>query len=144
MMFVFAAGPPEVNCQVAADARAHGLWVNSASEPAQGNMAVPAIWRDGPFQLAVSTTGASPSLAARARDHAAGALGPAYGALAAVLAELRPEVLGHIRDPLIRARVFRGWSDAAWLRRIEHEGPDAVRSALRAELEQTPQSGHAL
>ena len=136
MRLVFAAGPPEVNRQVTAEAQARGLWVNSASESAQGDVTVPATWRDGLFQLAVTTSGSSPALAARACSHAAGALGPAYGKLTAVLSELRPEVQARIPNPTVRSRLLKGWSDAAWLHQIEREGPDPVRARLRATLEQ--------
>ena len=132
----FAAGPPEVNRQVTAEARARGLWVNSASESAQGDVTVPATWRDGLFQLAVATSGSSPALAAHACSHAAGALGPAYAKLTAVLAELRPEIQARIPNPTVRSRLLKSWSDAAWLHQIEREGPDPVRALLRARLEQ--------
>src|SRR5262245_47798519 len=59
----FAAGPPAVNRRVVADARRAHVWVNSASDPASGDFALPAVWRDGPLTLAVSTGGASPALA---------------------------------------------------------------------------------
>ena len=132
---VFAAAPSEVNQRVVEDAKRLNLWVNSASDPQAGNLRIPAIWREGEFQLGVTTGGASPGLAARARTHAAGILGPAYGALAKVLADLRPLVQARIEDPLTRARLFRGWSDAPWLHRVEHHGAEAVHRALIRELE---------
>ncbi len=59
-----AAGPPEVNRQVVADAREAGVWVCSTSDPEAGDFTIPAVWRSGPLMLTVLTSGASPALAA--------------------------------------------------------------------------------
>lgn len=130
----FAAAPPEVNRRVVADARSAGVWVNSASDPAEGDFLVPAAWRDGPVLLTVSTGGASPALAAALRDRAVTALGPAAAGLAALLAELRPLVLARPLDPASRRRLLTAWADPRWLDLWTAEGPEAVRRALLAEL----------
>ena len=62
---VIAAGPPEVNTQVVEDARRMGVWVSSTSDPDLGDFTIPAVWKSGPLVLTVSTSGASPALAAR-------------------------------------------------------------------------------
>lgn len=129
-----AAGPPEVNRRVVADARAAGVWVNSASEPAAGDFLVPAVWRDGPVKVAVSTSGAGPALAAALRDRAARSLGAGAARLAELTAELRPEVLAGVADPEGRRRIFAEWADLRWLDRIEADGLDAVREALRGRI----------
>src|SRR5262249_26535522 len=72
-----AAATTEGNRRVVADAKAAGVWVNASSEPGAGDVALPAVWRDGGLTLTVSTAGASPALAAALRDRAAAALGPA-------------------------------------------------------------------
>lgn len=132
---VFATAPPEVNRQVATDAHRAGVWVNAASDPAAGDFNVPAVWRDGLLALAVSTSGASPALAAALRDRAAEALGPAAAGLTALLAELRPQVLAHLADPEARRRVLADWADPRWLELWQTEGPEAVRRALVERIE---------
>jgi siroheme synthase-like protein len=127
---VIAAGPPEVNRQVVTDARGLGLWVNSSSDPDEGDFTLPAVWRSGPLVLALSTSGASPALAARLRDQAAAALDPAAAGLTEILAELRPLVLRRVPDPEARQRVFDAWSDPRWLSLWADRGPEAVRQAL--------------
>jgi siroheme synthase-like protein len=131
---VFAAGPPELNRQVVADAKVAGIWVSSASEPADGDFSVPAVWRSGGLLLTVSTAGASPALATVLRDRAATALGPAAAGLAALLAELRPLVLARLADPQARRRVLADWADPRWLDLWTEHGPDAVRAELNRIL----------
>jgi precorrin-2 dehydrogenase / sirohydrochlorin ferrochelatase len=131
---VFAAATPEVNREVVADARRLGLWVNSASEPAEGDFLLPAVWRDGPLTLTVSTSGASPALAAALRDRAVSALGPSAAGLARLLAELRPEVLERIADPAVRKRVLAEAADPRWIDFFASEGAETTRTALRAFL----------
>jgi siroheme synthase-like protein len=127
---VFASATPEVNQRVVFDAKAQGVWVNSASEPGSGNVALPAVWRDGPLTLTVSTSGASPALAAMLRDRAALALGPSASGLARLLAELRPMVFAHVSDPEERRRILEDSAHPRWLELWATQGPDAVRQRL--------------
>ena len=134
MSLAFAAATPEVNRRVVLDARAAGIWVNSASEPELGDFSVPAVWRDGLVCLGVSTSGASPALAAMLRDRAAGAIGPGAAILASVLVDLRRELLASVADPAERRRILATWADPDWLKMAEDEGREAVVKALRATL----------
>lgn len=130
-----AAASPEVNRQVVIDARELHIWVSSTSDPDEGDFTVPAVWRSGPLLLTVSTSGASPALAAALRDRAAEALGPAEG-LVAILDELRPEVLARLGDdPDARRRVLADWADPRWLDLWRTDGPGAVRRALVRTME---------
>ncbi len=132
---VIAAGPDEVNGQVVADARRIGAWVCSTSDPEAGDFLVPAVWTSGPLVLTVSTSGASPALAAALRDRAAQALGPAAAGLASLLAELRPLVLDRLTHPLTRRRIFQDWADPRWLSLWTEQGPDAVRQELMQRID---------
>ncbi len=133
----FASATPEINRQVVADAKRRGIWVNSASDPGEGDFTLPAVWRDGPLTLTVSTTGASPALSTLLRDRAAEALGPAAAGLATLLAELRPMVLAKIADPQPRRLLFESWADPRWLDLWNTKGPEAVRTSLIRSLEAT-------
>jgi precorrin-2 dehydrogenase/sirohydrochlorin ferrochelatase len=131
----FASATAAVNRRVVADARRAGVWVCSASEPGAGDFTVPAVWRDGPLTLTVATAGASPALARALRDRAAEALGPAASGLAALLAELRPEVLARLGAPEARRRLLADWADPRWLDLWHADGPEAVRRALARALD---------
>jgi len=91
-LVVTATGDPAVDARVAGDARAAGLWVNAADQPADCTFILPAVARRGPLSIAVSTDGNSPALARRIRDHAGALLGEDVAALALELAERRREV----------------------------------------------------
>jgi precorrin-2 dehydrogenase / sirohydrochlorin ferrochelatase len=66
----------EVNAAVAREAKENGIPVNVADRPADGDFALPSVLRRGGLQVAVSTGGASPSLARKIRD----AMEPAFAA----------------------------------------------------------------
>ena len=69
-------GVEAVDAAVAAAARANGIWVNAADLPAECGFILPAIARQGPVSVAVSTDGTSPALAVRLRDRIATLLTP--------------------------------------------------------------------
>ncbi|HUS12606.1 MAG TPA: bifunctional precorrin-2 dehydrogenase/sirohydrochlorin ferrochelatase [Pyrinomonadaceae bacterium] len=87
-----ATDDPEVNRAVSAEARATGVLLNTADQPALCDFFMPAIVRRGDLTIAVSTGGSSPALAARLRDDIANVVGEEYGPLIELLAEVRPEI----------------------------------------------------
>ncbi|MGI9030227.1 MAG: precorrin-2 dehydrogenase/sirohydrochlorin ferrochelatase family protein [Ilumatobacteraceae bacterium] len=91
-LVVTATGRRDVDAAVAADAKAAGLWVNAADQPEDCSFILPAIARNGPLSVAVSTGGASPALARRLRDRAAELLTDDVVALAHELAQRRRQV----------------------------------------------------
>jgi precorrin-2 dehydrogenase / sirohydrochlorin ferrochelatase len=58
----------EVNAAVAREAKERGVPINVADRPSEGDFAVPSTLRRGQLQVAVSTGGASPTLARRIRS----------------------------------------------------------------------------
>ena len=84
-----ATGVHEVDASVAEDAGAAGVWVNSADDAAHCTFLLPAIHRDGPVTVAVSTGGASPALATWLRRRVAEACGEGLGTLAELLGDAR-------------------------------------------------------
>lgn len=65
----------EVNAAVAKEAQERGVPINVADFPSQGDFAVPSTLRRGRLQVAVSTGGASPTLARRIRSELEEAFG---------------------------------------------------------------------
>jgi siroheme synthase-like protein len=62
---------------------------NVVDVPPLCNFILPAIWRQGPLAVAISTAGASPALAKRMKREIAEAFGPAYARLAEILNDYR-------------------------------------------------------
>lgn len=91
-LVIAATGDQTVNRAVAADAEAAGVWVNVADDPGACMFTLPAVLREGPVTVAVSTAGHSPALAGWLRDRLAEVVGPEHSALAGLLAEAREEL----------------------------------------------------
>ncbi len=137
---IAATDDPAVNQAVFAEAERRGCLVNVVDDPAHSNFIVPAVVRRGAVTVAVSTGGASPALARRLRDQLAEIVGPEYGDLAALLAELRPALLA--RFPAGRPRLAAALRlvDSDLLKVVKEQGMAAARAHAEALLE-TSQSG---
>jgi siroheme synthase-like protein len=86
---IVATDDPVVNAAVRADSDAARVWVNAADDPPACSFTLPAVVRQGPVMVTVSTSGYSPALAAWLREHLATELGPEVGVLAQWLSEAR-------------------------------------------------------
>lgn len=67
-LVVTATGVGDVDASVAASATTSGIWVNAADRPDDCTFILPAVARNGPLSIAVSTDGSSPALAGQLRD----------------------------------------------------------------------------
>ena len=90
ILVVAATSTEQVNRQVFRDAEARGLLCNVVDVPDLCSFILPAVHRQGPIAVAVSTGGASPALAQRLRDDVAAVVGSRHAALAEELRRLRP------------------------------------------------------
>lgn len=86
------AGTPdrEVNRRVFVDADQAGIFCNVVDDPELCSFILPAVHREGPIAVAVSTGGASPALAQRLRAEIAEVVTPKHADLAEELRALRP------------------------------------------------------
>ena len=94
---VFAAtSDTELNIRVFDDAERRAMLVNVVDVPPLCNFIMPAIARNGPISIAISTRGASPALAKRLKREISEQFGEPY----ARLAELLNEIRGWAKDTL--------------------------------------------
>ena len=70
-----------VNAAVTLEARERGIPVNVADRPTEGDFASPATLRRGGLQVAVSTGGASPTLARRIKEELEPAFAPEWAGI---------------------------------------------------------------
>jgi precorrin-2 dehydrogenase/sirohydrochlorin ferrochelatase len=96
-LVITATNDPDVNRRVAEDARALGVWVNSADDPANCTFILPSKVRQGPLLVTFSTGGHSPALATWLRRRYTEEFGPEYVTLIDLLAEERERIRGEGR-----------------------------------------------
>jgi siroheme synthase-like protein len=91
-LVIVATGDRAVDESVWRDAEEQGKLCNVADVPDLCNFILPAVHREGPIAVAVSTGGASPALAKRLRSQIAELVTPEHAALAEELRAMRPDV----------------------------------------------------
>lgn len=120
---VAATGDPAANQGVYDDGEAAGVFVNSADDPARCSFVLPAVARQGPVSVAISTSGYSPALASWLKAHAVEHMGPELAELAQLLATARAELQANGRSTEgIDWRPALGWAML-----------DLIREGRRAE-----------
>lgn len=81
-LVVTATNDPAAQQEVFEDCQRSGIWVNAADDPQRCSFILPAVHRDGPIIVSVSTSGSAPALASWIRDTLARALPPRIGHIA--------------------------------------------------------------
>jgi siroheme synthase-like protein len=86
---IAATNDTDVNIAVYDGAERRAMLVNVVDVPPLCNFILPAILRTGPLAIAISTAGASPSLAKRIKREIADSFGDDYARLAVILNDVR-------------------------------------------------------
>ena len=107
-LVVAATSDTAVNRRVFADAEARALLCNVVDVPDLCSFILPALHREDPITIAVSTGGASPVLAQRLRDEIAQVVRPEHADLAVRLRDLRPWAKAHLPTYEARRDYFAG------------------------------------
>jgi siroheme synthase-like protein len=89
LIAIAATNDTDLNIGVFNDAEARSMLVNVVDVPPLCNFILPAIVRNGPLAIAISTAGASPALAKRMKREIAELFGEPYALLAILLNEAR-------------------------------------------------------
>jgi precorrin-2 dehydrogenase / sirohydrochlorin ferrochelatase len=89
LIAIAATNDTDLNIRVFEDAEARSMLVNVVDVPPLCNFILPAIVRNGPLAIAISTAGASPALAKRMKREIAELFGEPYALLAILLNEAR-------------------------------------------------------
>lgn len=117
--FVFAAtGDTAANRRLADAAKSAGIPLNLADDGVSGDFLLPAVVRRGRLVLAVSTSGASPALAARIAGELAEQYGPEYAAYTEQLAHIRRLVMAEVKDRKARQRLLKAAAERSFLQKL--------------------------
>jgi precorrin-2 dehydrogenase/sirohydrochlorin ferrochelatase len=125
-LVVAATDDPAVNEAVFVAARERNVLVNVVDVPACCSFIVPATVRRGDLVVAVSTSGASPAMAARIRREIEAGYGPEWGPVLSLMRRVRAKLLGLGRPAEENRPVFK--------RLAESNLPDLVAAGDEAAV----------
>lgn len=90
-LIIAATNNPLLNTKVAADARERNILHNVVDDPTAGSLIIPAVVQRGALQIAISTSGSSPTLSSIIKAEIAEKYGSEYRLLTDLLWQLRQE-----------------------------------------------------
>jgi siroheme synthase-like protein len=145
-LVIAATDDTDVNIAVFDDAERRAMLVNVVDVPPLCNFILPAIVRNGPLAIAISTAGASPALAKRMKSEIEALFGEPYARLAILLNEARGWAKATLPTYQDRKEFFEsivgGEPDPVGLLRDGDE--QAVRELIaRAQAAREPQASRA-
>ncbi len=126
-LVIAATNDAVINHSVWEEAVRRGCLINVVDDPQHSNFILPALARRGEITLAVSTGGASPALARRLREKLESSVGAEYGDLAAIMAELRPELKARFAPGAARLQAALRLVDSDLLEVIRSQGMEVAR-----------------
>jgi len=132
-LVITATSDHKLNSKVGRQAREDGILVNVADNPELSNFKLPATFSSGLLKVAVSTSGASPALAASIKNRLREELGSAYAGYLKFLAKVRPVIIAELpeeeRRDLLR-RLGGAEIEEMLNKRLLEEALDTARSII--------------
>lgn len=139
-LVIAATDDEAVNRRVAELARARGVPVNVADNPTLGTFILPSVIDRSPVKIAISTGGASPLLTRQLRARLENYIPAAYGKLADLAREFRPEVKRRIASDTQRRRFWEHTLQGAVAEAVFAGRVDAAREMLLKALDSSENS----
>ena len=130
-LVIAATDDPAVNHEIFEDGTRAGRLVNVADDPRWCSFQVPAMLRRGDLQIAVSTGGICPALAARLRQDLDRTIPERYGPLLERLAVLREHLQRTLRDPVSRKRSLEAILTSGAVERFLEGDEEPLEEAVR-------------
>jgi len=135
-LVIAATDDNTVNQAIWAEATKQGCLINVVDDPEHSTFILPAVMQRGEMSIAITTGGGSPALARRLRERLENIIGPEYGKLTEVMAELRPELLASFAPGNARLQAALRIVDSNILSVIQEQGMDAALTYAREQLHQ--------
>lgn len=133
-LVISATDQPEVNREVADQAKAKGVFVNLVAQPELGSFFVPASLRRGDLTLAVSTGGASPAAARRLRQRLERDYGPSWGPYLRLLRAIRARVVNKADCEQGHRPIFYALVDSGLFEQVAAANAAGVEAVLAEVL----------
>ena len=102
----------EINERVRLESIHRAIPLNVVDNPDQCDFIVPAVVRNGPVSIAISTSGLLPVLAKKLKKELAGVLGADYGAYVRRVGAFRKFLIEHVQDAGERMAILKRVTDA--------------------------------
>lgn len=128
VLVVAATQSESINAGIADEADARGIFVNVVNLPERCTFLVPATLQHGPLQLAITTSGQSPTVAKQLRDDLHTFL-QGYEEYVQLMAEYRQRLHQEIIDEPIRIEAYREFARSPireWLKQEEREHIEGI------------------
>ncbi|MNI43071.1 Siroheme synthase [compost metagenome] len=137
-LVIAATDVEEVNRSIYRDAAALHLWVQVADQPDISTFILPSVVRKGKLILAVSTGGASPTLARQIASEWRASYGDEYEIYLEFLADLRLKVQSWVKDKEVRQQMFKQMLEWDVLAMIRCGLFESWKTELLEALKHTP------
>ena len=105
-LVIGATDDNETNDRIAEECSNRNILVNIVDDPARCNFIVPAVIRQGPLSISISTDGRSPMLARRIREELEKSFGEEYREFLELMGNIREHVINSVPDQEKRKDVF--------------------------------------
>ena len=129
---VAATDEVEVNRRVARDARRAEVLVNVVDAPEISRFIAPAVLERGDLQVAVSTSGVSPTFAAFVRDRVADQIGPEFATALVILGRVRARLRSRTMEE--RRRIQRAIAEGGLAEHVRRRDRAGIDDLLRAAV----------
>ncbi len=138
---IVATDEERVNRAASEEAHSKGIPVNVVDRPELCSFIVPAVIRKGPLVVAVSTSGASPAMAARLKGVISEALPEGLDEVLEVLKQKRNQILESIPEPEIRKAIFDRLTSAQMLQILKEKGSQGAIRYIEEVINTAVQNG---
>jgi precorrin-2 dehydrogenase/sirohydrochlorin ferrochelatase len=133
-LVIAATNDISTNQAVWTEAIKRNCLVNVVDDPEHSTFILPAILQRGEMSVAISTGGGSPALARRLRERLEKIIGPEYGILTELLANLRPDLMESFSPGKARLQAALRIVDSDILQIIASQGKEAALTYAREQL----------
>lgn len=139
-LIVAATDDPIVNRTVYRHATLRGQWINVVDQPELCNFTIPSILTRGKLQIAISTQGASPSVAKKIRQELESVYGEEYELYLDLVQEMRQRIQQKVTEKRLRYRLYKELASDRWIDACR-KNPDGVRREMCDWLEEMIMGG---